>query len=183
MPTTTLSAVRIGEVTQVSVATDLVGVVAYHWYLDGSYLGATTETLKSFFLAKGQQARIECVPTDDADYDPYAAAQHPASRLLFWVRSIDEVEYYRIDQRVNGGDWQVLRIVYPQPGDWSFRHFTEALQDLAEYSWRIVPVDQAGNDGTPIVVGPEMIVRVPEAPSVTAEFDPETLTVTVDRGP
>jgi hypothetical protein len=50
-------------------------------------------------------------------------------------------------------------------GQWSYSWATGRLTDLTQYAWRIVPVDGDGNDGTPLALPLETIVRVPDAPS------------------
>jgi len=181
LPAVALSIVRIGNVTEVTVVTSLADPVWYHWYLDGSYIGKTTGPRKSFHTPAGEQFRVEVRPTDDADFDPIANAPdgYPSRKTLWWVRSPDgDAAGYRVEQRIGSGEWSTIGEFPQAVGQWEFLIITGQLNDLAEYTWRITPLDAAGNAGTPITVGPEKIVRWPDAPNFTAEFDPETELVT-----
>ena len=91
------------------------------------------------------------------------------------------MSYYRVEQKLGAGDWETLRIV-PQVADqWAYSLLTDRLDDLSSYTWRVIPVDAAGNDGTAITIGAELIVRTPDAPDFTATFDSGTTKVTFDE--
>ena len=55
---------------------------------------------------------------------------------------------------------------------------TPRLDDLSTYTWRVIPVNTAGNDGTALTIGPELIVRTPDAPNIEIVFDSGTTRVT-----
>jgi len=174
------SAVRIGEVTEVTVTTSLAGVLAYHWYADGAWVGQTSGPTRSFMVPEGEQLRLAVVPTADADFDPIAGAPAgwPGRRTLWWVRSLDtDVAAYRVEQQAGAGDWETLAEIPQATGQWDFSLVTGRLDDLTDYAWRITPIDAAGNEGTPITIGPERIVRTPDAPEFTIEFEEESETV------
>jgi hypothetical protein len=179
-PAVFYSAVRIGETTEVLVATSLSEVAWYCWYVDGAYVGKTVGPTKSFQVPTGEQLRVECLPTADADFDPIANAPdgYPARRTLWWTRSLDaNVAAYRVEQKASDGDWTTLAEVPPEADQWGFSVLTGRLDDLTVYTWRVTPIDAAGNEGTPITIGPETVVRTPDAPNFTAELDAETQTV------
>jgi hypothetical protein len=181
VPTVTYSVVRIGDTTEVTVTTTIPGVIWYHWYLDGSYVGKTAGPTKSFQVPAGDQLRVECVPTASEEFDVVANAPDgfPARRTLWWVRSLSTtVATYRVDQRIAAGDWITIAIAPHDAGKWEYSILTDRLDDLTEYTWRIVPVDLLGNDGTPITIGPETVVRWPDAPNFAAAFDPVASQVT-----
>ena len=172
--------IRIGEVTEVTVSTSMADVLSYHWYLDGAWVGKTSGPTKSFMLGESEQLRLTAVPTTDPDFDPiaHAPAGWPGRRTLWWVRSIEtDVATYRVEQQAAGGAWETLAEIPQNPGQWDFSFVTDRLDDLTEYTWRITPIDAAGNEGDPITVGPENIVRTPDAPKFTIEFDEQTQTV------
>ncbi len=178
--TISYTAVRIGETTEVTVATSMSGVVWYCWYLDGAFVGKTTGPTKTFQLSEGEQLRLEVIPTADADFDPIANAPEgfPSRRTLFWTRSLSaDVASYRVEQKKGAGGWSTIATI-TRTQAWSYSVTTGRLNDLTQYTWRIVPVDSAGNDGTAIVVGPEMIVRTPDAPDFSIAFDGEDQAVT-----
>jgi len=171
----------------VIVTSDLSGTIYYHWYLDG-VLVASTEGLDEsefwFQLEQGEQARLEVLDTNDADFDAVANAPAgwPARRLLWWVRSLDaSTDHYRVEQQQDGGDWSTVALVPRDslgPDTWHYQLLSDRLDDLSDYAWRIVPVDAAGNDGDSTLIGPERIVRAPDAPDCTITYDADTDKVT-----
>ena len=174
---------RLGDESDIAATT----VVYFHWYIDGVHIAETTSGRYSFYLPSGDQVRVEVLDTTDRDFDPVANAPagYPARRELLWTRNTDaRVSHYRIEQQKDGGAWTILARVREKIGVWEHRYRTARLTDLATYSWRIVPVDitsggtSAGNDGTVLTIGPEKIVRTPDAPNFTATLDDATQKVT-----
>lgn len=173
---------RAGQTTTVRVTSNLAGTVFYHWYLDGAWIGRTTSPEKSFVLDLSDQARVDVVDVNDPDFDPLKnpPAGYPARRSLFFLRSTDEdVETYRVEQQKDGGAWTTVAILHHDPRAWSYQVLTDRLPDLSSYSWRVIPVDRAGNDGTALSLGSaEKVVRTPDAPNFTATFNAGATTVT-----
>ena len=181
MSITAYSQVRIGNVTRVTVTSDLSAPIYYHWYLNGSWSGVTTGPGKSFHLGDGDQARIEAIDTNDPAYDGIANAPDgwPARRTIWWCRSVDsDVVRYRVEQQKDGGDWSTLGTVQAVAGQWPYSLLTGRLDDLATYAWRVYPVDAAGNDGTALTLDSEKIVRTPDGPDFAIAFDDGTTKVT-----
>lgn len=173
----TYATTRIGETTQVTVASDLVPPVYLRWYLDGQYLGMTTATARSFAIPHGEQVRIEVIDTDDPDFVPPLSNPYGPKRLLFWLRSLAAeaaLSSYRIEQKIGSGAWVELVTMPAVAGRWSYEYTTARLADNETYTWRITPIDATGLDGTPLVLGPELLVRVPDSPEWDLEYDPET---------
>jgi hypothetical protein len=54
---------------------------------------------------------------------------------------------------------------------------TPRLDDLTTYTWRVIPIDAVGNEGTPLEIESESVVRRPDPPAFTATFDDGTSTV------
>lgn len=161
---------RDSRQTTVTVVSDLASPVFYHWYIDGQYMGFTTSGVRTFYMPDGDQARIQVNDTTDADYDPIANAPagYPARRLISWDRSLDDsVGYYRAEQKLGAGAWVQIGIVNRVREQWSYSLLTPRLTDLSAYTWQVVPVDKFGNDGTVLTIGPETIVRTPDAPDFT----------------
>ena len=168
---------RIGSTTVVTVVSDLSGVIYYHWYLDGTWMGRTTAASFSFLLETEDQGRVEVIDTSDAAFDPVADAplMFPARRTLWWTRSLSaDVARYRVEELKGAGTWIALGEVVAEADRWDYAYLTGRLDDLTNYHWRVVPVDAAGNDGTPIQLTqlPELIVRVPDAPQFTVTYGP-----------
>jgi len=172
---------RHGTITSVTVTSDLSGTIYYHWYRDGVHVAATESATYWFVLQDQESLRIEVFDTNDADFDPIANAPDgwPARRTIWWVRSTaTDVHHYRVDQKLGAGAWSQIAVVYPETDIWSYSVVTPRLTDLSSYTWRIVPVDAAGNDGTALEIGTEKIVRTPDAPEFTVSFDSGTTKVT-----
>lgn len=183
----------MGTVTLVLVASDLVGVVYYHWYLDGAWVGSGTAASFSFAMELGSQARVDCVDTLAPAFDPLAAAPafFPARFTIHWVRSLaTDVASYRIEQSPDGAAWTAIAEFPHDEEAWDYRFLTERLTDLASLVWRVIPVDIAGNDGTPLIIGPPIqgewsgiylpvkVVRVPDAPDWSFTWNAGTQRVT-----
>lgn len=181
MSITAYQTTRLGNVTTVRVTSGLSGTIYYHWYLDGFWVASTTAPRRDFLLPLGDQVRVDVLDTLDADFDPIANAPAgwPSRRLLWWLRSLDGgIEHYRLEQKKGAGDWSAVAVVRHQNESWSYELLSDRLDDLSQYTWRIVPVDAAGNDGTPFTIGPEEIVRTPDAPDFAIAFDNQTTKVT-----
>lgn len=171
----------LGTVIVITATSDLTGTVYYHWYLDGSYVGVTTDGSRSFSSAVGGQARVEVIDTTDAGFDPIANAPdgYPSRYTVHWARSSDTTAaLYRVEQRQDGGSWESIGSVDHDPDRWSYSLLTGVLVDLSVYEWRVVAVDAAGNDGSIVSIGPLNVARSPDAPDFTVSFDPGTTRVT-----
>lgn len=180
MAITSITQTRHGVQTIVTAASDLAGTVYLHWYLDGVLVASGTSTRRAFTVVAGDRIRVDVVDTTDPNFDPIANAPagYAARRRLWWLTSLDaDVLHYRVEQQKDGGTWSTVATV-PHDGRWAYTLVTARLVDLASYAWRIVPVDRAGNDGTILTIGPQTIVRTPDAPNFTATFDPATTKVT-----
>jgi hypothetical protein len=178
---TSTTAARFNGLTTVTVTSSLSAPVYYHWFVGGQHAATTRDVPEyTFRIPPGEQARIDCVDTNDADADPADLApadQAPATRTLFWVRSLSaDTDYYRVEQQTDGGDWELLGTV--PHGAWSYEYRTGRLDDLTDYAWRVVPVDRAGNHGTPVATETEYVVRTPDAPSFTVAWSDVTGRVT-----
>lgn len=101
-------------------------------------------------------------------------------KTLFWVRSLTTgVVRYRIDEQVDGGEWTTIAYVWARSGQWSYLYETDTLDDLSEYAWRIIPIDSAENAcDAPLEIGPETVVRTPDAVDFDVTFNSPATTVT-----
>ncbi len=178
---------RIGDQIEVAVVSDLHRGPGwwYHWYLDGVHVETTRGPSLTFSVPVGDQAHVDVIPTMNPAFDPVAAApadEPSPRRVLEWVRSLGEdVAAYRIMQStgVIGTDAVQVGRVDHWDGDWSYRFTTGRLGDLTWHRWWIVPIDVAGNEGSlGPTIGPETVVRRPDAPDFTATYDEGTQRVT-----
>lgn len=190
MSITSTSTIRQGGTTTVSVTTDLSGTVYFHWYVDGEYVGGTSATgggsSWTFSLGQGFQSQIDVLDTIDPAFDAYANAPtaYPARKTLQWVRSeTTTTRHYRVEQLVDLGDWESIGLVPHDPARWSYTFVVSGLTDLADYSWRVIPVGSNGVDGDMLILNEEQIVRTPDAPDFTATFDSGTDTVAFAEAP
>lgn len=183
MAITSYSTKRAGQATIVTVVSSLSGTIYYHWWVDGVYAGQTTTPSRSFTVRRGEQARIECIDTNDADYDAQAntPAGWPARRQIWWIRSLStDVAWYRVEQLKSGGSWAAIGLVPHRDAQWSYSVLSPRLDDLSDYTWRVVAVDQAGNETTTATVGPVTVVRAPDAPDFAYTWNgPSPATTTI----
>ncbi len=191
MSITSLTSARSGNTTTLTAVSSLTppsspGAIYFHWYLDGSYVGVsssgTTTGVRTFVVPPTEQVHVDVLDTIDPDFDPIANAPagFPAVRTLAWIRSVGAtVASYRLEQSISGGAWSSIGTASDDPRRWEFTFLTAALNDLTQYGFRAVPVDVYGNDGTPVTLAAELIVRTPNAPAFTATFDAGTSKVTL----
>jgi len=181
MSITSTNVHRIGAVTTVTVISDLVGTVYYHWYLDGAYVGETIAPTRSFSLAVAEQARLDVVDTLNPDFDALAAppAAFPGRYTVHWVRSLSaDVKEYLVEQQIGAGAWVELARVPHDPHAWDYYLLTGKLTDLMNTTWRITTLDIAGNVSAAEQAGPIFIVRIPDAPKWVFTWDPGTQRIT-----
>ena len=170
-------AVRVDDVTLVTVTSSLSGTVYFHWWLDGVYQGATTDGRWHCYVVPGQQATVDVIDTTDEDFDPLTEgpAVYPARRTVWWLRSLDgDVAAYRIEQQQDGGDWGTVGTVSREGDRWWYSLTTDRLEDLSDYAWRVVAIDQAGNESEPEAIDEETIVRTPDGVLFDATLNVDT---------
>jgi hypothetical protein len=183
-PATPIVVNRLGAVSQVSAETSLGGG-QIHWYRDGQYV-APGDVLS---VQLDALSRVEHVASNDPLFDPLTVPQAAGAlgtRTLFWVRSLDvEIDKYRIEQAQKApaagswGAWTPLAIFPDDPSKWSYQFTTAVLADLTDYRWQIVPIRKGSIDGDPLPLGPEFVLRTPDAPAYTISFNPVTGRITI----
>lgn len=167
--------------TTVTVVSDLSEPVFYHWYLDGAFIAETSNPSKTFFMPAGDQVRIDVLDTTDPDFDSLGNAPDgfPARRSLWWIRSTStDVAVYRVEEQREAEGYNVIADVVQTLTRWSLSVLSSRLDDLTTYDWRVTPIDKAGNEGTPLAIGPELIVRRPDSPGFSIAFNVGTTKVT-----
>jgi len=179
---TALSATKIETTWHFAATSSLSGAVFY-WYVDGLFWEASGDGTFRFAAAVDEWFDVEPVDSDDDDFDPHDPDNNPtpsaARRSVCWIRSLAEnVRGYRIEQKKGAGAYATLLETTGPAGLWWWEWRTGRLDDLADYTWRITPVDTLGNDGTPVVVGPESIVRRPDPPDFEIAYNAGAETVT-----
>lgn len=172
----------VGDVTRVFATSDLSAPVYFAWYLDGAFLALTSDGFFDFQLGTGDQARVDVLDTNDPSFDGIANAPvgWPARRSLWWVRSSETaVASYLLEQKIGSGSYSTVANVLQTPEAWALGWLSDRLEDLTSYTWRVTPYDLAGNAGTATVIGPELVVRRPDAPNFTVTFNAGPTTVTI----
>lgn len=130
----------------------------------------TTVSYMDFYLADGEMPVIEVF-----DDDTVPSSAYPGNMLLFWYH-VATAAKYRVEEYV-GSEW-VTRCTYLDEGQGSFLYRTDFLADETTYEWRIVPVGENGNDGTPFTRS-GLMVRYPDVPSAQFTYSEVTNKVTV----
>ena len=180
MSITFLPTTQLGQFSFVQVTSDLGGAPTFFWYLDGTFLSRTDVGEIMVYLPDGDQADIFVVDTlspEAFDISANAPTVFPSRRTLWWARSLEaDVLQYTIEQEREAEGFVEIGEVAATDA-WSYRFITPRLDDLTTYQWRIIPVDVAGNQGTALALGPELIVRRPDSPDFTIVFTPGTLRV------
>ncbi len=174
MSITEYRAIRVGNTHQITVTSDLTGVIYYHWYKDGQYLTRTQSNKYSLYLPPNSQSRVVVLDTNDPDFDPILnnPDKFPGFRTIHWIRSLSaDVDRYRIEENKDGGGWVEKETSKHNKNQWVYYWTSGFLADLSDYQWRVIPVDVYGNDGDAITFGTEKIVRIPDAPNFNITYD------------
>lgn len=170
---------RVGHWTTVFVESDIGSAAWFHWYRDGILVHSGQATSYTFYVGTGEQAEIICVDTANSIPPSDAPQAWPATRTIFWWPSMsDDIKEYRPEYQKDGGSWTAFDRVRHDPERWLYHAETERLDDLSTYAFRVVPVDQAGNDGTAQEIESEIVVRKPDAPRYDGTFSAGTSRVT-----
>lgn len=166
---------------RVNATSDLTAPVWFYWYVDGVFQGSETAGEWLLQLDADEQVDVVAVDTTDPaafDVEANAPTVYAARRTIWWTRSTDaDTASYRIYQKAGAGSF-VLQDEVLQADEWEHAWRTDRLTDLETYTWEVRPVDAAGNEGTALSIGPELIVRQPDAPSFTVAFNAGATTVT-----
>ncbi len=170
-------AVTINEPVEITSTTWLLtwssslGSPTYRIYRDGVLVSTQTTTEYTLTISDGYAPVIEIL--DDATE---AQPAFPGVLVLGWRNDADAAQY-KIEEYA-AGVW-VLRetVVLDSEVAWQ-SYTTPALADETSHTWRVTPVDAAGNSGTAIsfVV---LMVRHPDVPDVLMTYSSGTAQVTV----
>ncbi|KKN53078.1 hypothetical protein LCGC14_0605900 [marine sediment metagenome] len=172
---------QLGQLTTVRVTSPLVGDVYHYWFIDGTFVAMTASPEYVLILPEGDQARVECIASNDASFDYVlnGPATPSIRSVVWWIASTAaDVALYKIEQAKDGGVWTEIGRMNHDADRWDYRLVTPRLDDLSSYAWRVVPVDKAGNDGQVVSQAARTIVRTPDGPDFTVAFDEGTTRVT-----
>jgi len=175
------SVTRTGHALTVTAISALTGDLFYHWYIDGAYIDTTRVNTKTFVVEDDEQIVIAARVTHDENFDVILNAPpgYPARRTLHWIGSLDAgIKKYRIIQQKEAGGYASIGEVMHDPTVWEYAFLSPRLDTNSNYDWSVVPVNAAGNDGVALALGPEKIVRTPDAPNYSITYSSGTGRVT-----
>lgn len=166
---------RLGDLTVVTAAPPIQGPLFYHWFVDGLHVSSSRNPELTVLLDEGERASIRVVTTHEliVDIESIAPVGYPSRRTLRWnpEQISDDAGRYRVRQQREADGYSTIGEVAAQQGQWSYSLVTPRLDDLTSYTWQIVPIDIHGNEKSALTVGPELIVRVPDAPDFDLLYD------------
>lgn len=159
---TVTSAIQIGPVSW-RIAWTASGTDTYYVWVNGALVGTTLEGSWTVQVGVGQVAAIS-VFDDAADFP---AEWYPATATLRWQGRPGDV-VYRVEYWT-GSAWSAITQVLADARR-IYHYETDTLADATAYTYRVVPVDAAGRDGTAREFTGVMC-RYPDAVAVTVEWD------------
>jgi hypothetical protein len=183
MTITTRTMQQIGDVAFAACTSSLPNPT-YYWFVDGIFRTKTTVPRYVVTVPAGAYHAVDVIDSTDSAYDPYAAEteQGAARRMVFTPVAGTDATSWRVQQQPSGGDWSTVRTVHVRDGVHTYEVITPRLDDGATYTWRAVPYDAAGNDGTPVTVHTEAVVRKPEPVYWTGLYSSGSNSIAISRG-
>ena len=163
-----------GHLTCVDVVSSLAGLVYYHWFVHGAWVGRTTAPTRCFSAEPGEQLLIDIQDTLLDAYDPIANAPagYPPRVSFEWTRSLStDTAHYLLESNRAAAGWITQGRILVVPNRWTYQSTTVPLDDLISYAFRVTPYDKAGNAGTAISVAAQTLVRTPDGPNFAAAFN------------
>ncbi len=141
----------------------------YQVTINGVNQGTTTAT--SWLVQPGDQIDV----SDLVGTEPQV--NYPKRVTLQWTAVNGTVDHYRVD-RWDGAAWEVMRNITHQSDQVYYQYITGDLADDTDYLYRITPVNAGGLDGTPREFS-FLMVRRPDVPAVTCNYDQTTGNLTI----
>jgi hypothetical protein len=167
-----------------TAVSDLTGIVYFHWYLDGVYMGVSRSGVFEFSPPPGEQFLLRPIDTNNAAFDPITSGPGapPQRMTLHWHPPADtDVDHYEVYETLEDVA-PVTTLVAKIPHDdgvWLYTYLSPRFRG-AGFSYEIRPVDRAGNVRDPGLVVLEFApsIQAPLAPNWTFTFDEGTTRVT-----
>jgi hypothetical protein len=171
-------AVTITDTTQKSdtlwlftFSSDLGGTPTFYIYIDGVLNETTTATTKLVQIQYDREFQIEIL--DDVNAVP--AEAYPDFARISW-EPVANAAKYRIDQWDGVSAWDELAVILDTNQN-TFVYDTQKIDDVTDYTFRIVPLNSADIEGSPREFNLFM-VRRPDRPNVTYTYDNGTAKIT-----
>lgn len=150
---------------------DVGGTPIYRVYRNGRCIQTGPRNCCTVSMQADESGTIEVL--DDADAVPAAI---PRVRMRLLWDAVTGTARYRV-QRYVGAAW--VTEVEIRAGDrTNYEYLTPPLEDVTDHQYRVVPIGENGNEGTPATVTVTM-VRNPDPPVVTMEYASGTGLVTI----
>ena len=164
------------------ITTNLRRKPIYHWYIDGEYAGSSSSNRYRFRLPAASQAHITCHPVRFPSWNgaDYQRPEFVGRVTLSWTRSTDAtIANYKAQYRISGGGSWTTFAQIKADGRWEYRSRTPVLNDDTVYDFQVVAVNTSGTEGTPLSLGSQRVVRVPDVIAISAAYNsgPQTITV------
>lgn len=154
-----------------------------YWYDEERLIQAATFPRERIFTVPPRRSRqIQILDTTDAP-DP----AHTREILIYWLSVSGAIKYFvqqwigegaaGNDLPVDDASWQTLRTVIASAEE-VYNHLTDWLDDLTEYTFRVVPMNAENIEGEGLLMT-FVVVGRPDAPGTTLAYDADTQRVTV----
>lgn len=151
---------------RLSWSSDQPAPVTYRIFRDGTLITTTPEEEFNFSIEPGEQPLIEIL--DDGTTSPSLA--FPSRFTLSW-RSVVGAASYRIEELI-GVSFVTRQVVTDDGRKWN-EWDSRPLEDDQLHEFRITPIGDNGNNGTPVTFQIKM-VRHPDPPPVAYSYDQAT---------
>ncbi len=135
----------------------------YRVYLDGQLV--SVQTAEQFDVKVEGEVSPVLEVLDSEDDVPNDA--FPPYLRLGWLPVSDAVRY--LVQQYDGGWVDVATLAAEADRAW-YQYDTPGLADVTVHQWRVIPIDEAGNEGSALAFS-VLMVRHPDPPDVTFTYD------------
>ncbi len=169
---------RIGPNSYRATAATDVDPPLFYWYFNGGLVAAGNLPFHDFTLAFGEPGRID-VFDSPTDIPPIS---FPSRARLEWENLLDAKKFriYARAPEVPGFDEFTQRAMLPATRRGSMSWPSPVLSAGVLFEFRVVPIAADGNEGAARMFSIPM-VREPDPPVATFEYDPDTGIDTVDE--
>ena len=155
-------------------SSDKTAPITFRVYVAGEkvteFISATKDSEIYLPIASGDHPFIEVM---DADCAPEPAG--PGRASIYWFR-VSGATTYRVERNISSV-W-TLEAEVPDDGRSYFLWASGWLADVTSHQLRVVPVDDAGNQGSTTTKN-ILLVRHPDVPNVTYAYNSGPKTVTI----
>lgn len=161
------------EAVQIKYSSDLSNPV-FFIYIDGELYDTTEAASAIIRINPGESPVISII---DSLIPGEIPAYYPKYAALTWWYLNGAVEY-RIEEYI-GSAW-VVRDTIPENGKGYYLWKSRVLEDCVSHSFRVIPVDEKGNDGTAQEFE-ILMVRIPDEPQCEFSYSAVTGELTLEN--